>query len=224
MYEWSEIRHIWYAGKGGPIIVGYIVVDSDCCNPCESCDGMGKIKQNNFMAFIGRTPDGTPNIEAFVDTLQRIRGTDDVDDEIINTAYSIWTEAYKYGKVGEPYAVPLERKHSTYHEADGSDPDASIDGVWRPDKYALEHINSFPEAERRAKAHELFECVLAEYNKWINGECYGAVVEVFERVNGTYVRIEDKGESCWGFIGIEPALEELLCYFNGAKRTLANPR
>ena len=57
------------------------------------------------------------------------------------------------------------------------------------------------EAERYCRG------VLDEYNAWVNGEVYGIVVYVVDRVTGR--RVEDRDEEVWGYVGSEYAEQTL---------------
>lgn len=59
----------------------------------------------------------------------------------------------------------------------------------------------------RAEAEKYCAGVLDEYNAWVNGDVYGVVVYVIDRHTG--VRMNDKSDECWGFIGRDYAEETL---------------
>ncbi len=76
-------------------------------------------------------------------------------------------------------------------------------------------------AERqRVAAVEMAQGVIEEYNKWLSGDCYGVVVEVFD-TDGDPIGAEE--EACWGFIGREYAEQELRSTFESVKKSLLNP-
>lgn len=52
-----------------------------------------------------------------------------------------------------------------------------------------------------AEAEQYCRGVLDEYNAWVNGEVYGVVVYVLDRVTGQ--RIATRDDECWGYIGSE---------------------
>lgn len=63
------------------------------------------------------------------------------------------------------------------------------------------------------EAQSYCQGVLDEYNAWVNGEVYGVVVYVIDRVTGK--RIERRDDECWGFVGSEHAetsLEEAIAH------------
>lgn len=68
---------------------------------------------------------------------------------------------------------------------------------------------------RRHAAEELAQQALDEYNKWLSGDCYGCVVEIFQDVADdgppNYEQIDS--DHCWGFIGSDNAEENLKSEF-----------
>jgi len=66
-------------------------------------------------------------------------------------------------------------------------------------KTALEwHGGKVLSAKKREKTLESLESVLSEFAKWLNGDCWGFIIE---DENGKQL------DSCWGFIGQEYAME-----------------
>ena len=80
--------------------------------------------------------------------------------------------------------------------------------VWVPDQCLRDELVKIDDsAARRAQAMIRAEQALDEYNAWVNGECYGVVVQTHD-LSGTLI----ESDSCWGFIGeaAEEALDEML--------------
>lgn len=219
-YSDSIIHHFWKPKNSDVIVVGYIVHDDNCDSPLTYTEGSGKIESNgHWKHHIGRDSYGCPQYDEQIEFVRRLRGVhpdDDTTQDIIEVAESLWQELWARGKIGTPYAVPLKEKyHGGYEEVENSE-NARIDAVWIPDNAALEHINSYPESERRIRAKELFEAVIDEYNKWAEGDCYGAVVDIFIRRGDDYEL--DNSEACWGYIGNDHAEQELKFEFEAIKK------
>lgn len=224
--EWCGEYRFWRSRDGKLIIVGYLCYDQDCSNPLADCDGMGKIftkhDDRSFLRYVGRNEDGDPILDEQGDILARLRGVDELDGdhETLETMLAMWNEALEQGKVGSPYAVPLDEAYrSSYREWSGR---GTIDAVWVPDPSLYEHINSFPEEERKLEARRCFEAALEEYNNWAEGDCYGVVIDVFRREHkdDPYERDSKEHEACWGFIGRDYAEETLDEEFESMKKHL----
>ncbi len=59
----------------------------------------------------------------------------------------------------------------------------------------------------QARAVEYCKGVVDEYNDWVNGNVYGVICYVIDRVTGEVV--DDLETECWGFLGSEAAESEL---------------
>ena len=59
----------------------------------------------------------------------------------------------------------------------------------------------------QARAVEYCKGVVDEYNDWANGNVYGVICYVIDRVTGEV--IDDHETECWGFLGSESAESEL---------------
>ncbi len=208
--------HFWMQRGGKRILVGYLVYDDHCEDPISSCDGMGKIitkrEDSYFLDHVGRNSDGEPMLEPYLEILARVRGItveefqtdEDIDENAAHeTALAMWEEASAQGKVGTPFAVAIAYlDHHGYVEAESGGHRWRTDAVWVPDKALLEHIESFPEDQRREQARKCFESAMDEYNMWATGECFGVILDVFERREcGEYHHDEDKSEAVWGHVG-----------------------
>ena len=205
--DWSPI-HFWMQQGGKRILVGYLVHDDYCENPIEICEGNGKfIFDKQCFAHIGRDENGDPSIDSQLEILARLKGVDvlELNNEDCKIARNMWEEALDRSEIGTKYALPvIFTHHGQISESSGP----SIDGVWIPDPSALEHIDSFPEEERNKKAREVFECAVEEYNKWAEGDCWGVVVDEFEKkACGEYHHVDD--DTCWGYVGADWAKNEL---------------
>jgi hypothetical protein len=73
--------------------------------------------------------------------------------------------------------------------------------------------DNFAELQYR-EAVKMCEDVLESFNAWLSGDCYGVVVEVFDKEGK---RLEH--DSCWGYIGHRWALEELQSQAAAACKT-----
>jgi hypothetical protein len=227
--EWCGEYRFWRSRDGKVIVVGYLCYDQDCSDPIASCDGSGKIEtkhtDSTFLEHVGRDTEGEPILEEFFETIARLRGVEveelNDDEEVIAIAKNMWEEAYERGKVGTPFAVPLdEAYHSGYREWSGR---GTIDAVWVPDPSLVEHLDSIKdEEERKLEARRCFEAALEEYNNWAEGDCYGVVIDVFRREHkdDPYERDGEAHEACWGYVGRDYAEEELDATFESTKKYL----
>ena len=225
--NWCGDYLFWRSRDTKVIVVGYLCHDNDCSDPLVNCDGMGRIKDSvDFLHHVGRNDVGDPILDDQLKLIHRLRGIDEtivVDEAAIEVAQAMWDEAWAQGKVGTPYAVPLDERHGGgYMEWNRG----TIDAVWVSDDALMEHINSFSEGERRIEARKCFESSLDEYNKWATGECFGVVIDVFRRIekDDLYDRWGKKHEACWGFIGHDHAIESLEEEFESMKEHLTKEK
>lgn len=148
----------------------------------------------------------------------------DVSEELINALFSQiepyitwgWNDVSEKCRVSPDIdAVLLDRyEHGLcsylVHSNGGCPWDTSRgEAVWVPDKVLREELEKITDPEARWKqAVEWAQQACKEYTNWCNGDCYGCVVEVFQRnEDGSWDQVEE--ESCWGFIGSEWAEEAL---------------
>lgn len=123
-----------------------------------------------------------------------------------------WEEVLQLCHTADVDAVLLDRyEHGmcsySVHSNGGCPWDTSRgEAVWVPDKYLRQELEQVADPdERRKQAVKYANQACDIYTDWANGNCYGWVVGVFDKVDGELVQ-ED---SCWGYIGDEHAEEEL---------------
>jgi hypothetical protein len=211
---------VWERRDGKILLLGYLVHDDDCSNPLQDTDGMGKIEckelQSNFMHHLGRDADGEPDTSEAAAILARLKG-EDLDGFVCNTETLIdmWEEMRVQGKIGTLYSVALVYyEHEGYREwQDGRARGRrhsymKIDAAWIPDKYLMEHLETFAPERRAEEAYKCFEISLDEYNKWATGDCWGVVVDIFERGPDGFYKLKEN-DACWGYVGDDYAKQEL---------------
>lgn len=120
---------------------------------------------------------------------------------------------------GNPDAVLLDRyEHGmcsySVHSNGGCPWDTSRgEAVWVPDKHLSEELAKITDPDARWKeAVEYAEQACSLYTDWANGNCYGYVIGVYDKVDGELV----EEDSCWGFVGdehVEETLKDTMGYF-----------
>lgn len=222
---------VWERRDRRILLVGYIVHDENCSDPLDDCDGMGKIITKHddraFYKHAGYNDDGgDANLEEQAALLARLKG-EELDGFICDSEplVEMWREGRKQGKVGTPYAVPLVYSDHSGYSVLHKEPNRRFDAVWIPDKCLMQYIQERPGEEAASYAREMFDNALDEYNKWITGDCWGVVVDVFERQRrGKYEHTDE--DSCWGYIGsdyAESELKETLLYSRRAHSLSRKP-
>ena len=96
---------------------------------------------------------------------------------------------------------------------------ASGAGVWQPDKYLRQQIDSdvAEGKDRQAQCRIYAQQFLGQFNSILAGDVYGCVVETFE-LEGDQI----ESDSCWGFVGGDYAEESLKdCFFDPTCAALA---
>ena len=75
---------------------------------------------------------------------------------------------------------------------------------------------------RGVVAEEFCRGILEEYNAWLNGDCYGTVVQFFNNTGTTDEPVweQEDSDACWGFIGSEYAEQELKASFDSVVNRL----
>ncbi len=207
-------KYHWMPRDRSIIYVAYITHDPHCHDPLKNrdCDGhvVTKYDDLTFLQHVGRDTDGEAILDDFVAIYARLKG-EDLDGFTCDTNIlkDMWEEAAKQGKVGTPYAVPIEALYNGGFREVPWDDDRKLDAVWIPDKELIEELDTVKIDERIQYAHNRFESAIDTYNKWAEGDCWGVTVDEFTRIGpNEYERTEN--DSCWGFIGSDYALEEAL--------------
>lgn len=78
------------------------------------------------------------------------------------------------------------------------------DAIWYPDLALMEELKPYPKEEWPAKCLIYARQAVEEMQKWLDGECYGVCVEIF---NKDFEIVQD--DACWGYVGTEYAKETL---------------
>ena len=215
-------------------VAGYLVHDEDCRDPTEDCDSVGKIytthrhssTQSDMQNAMGLDSNWEPNFDLLdVDEIDYIyietHGQESYDlcgqDPVYAAqwdaiALACWKRARANGSIGNPYALWLDvYEHSNMSfSLSGEGMQCRWDtarrgACWAPDDALLEHINSFPEAERAANAERICRLELETYNDWNNGNCYGIVIATYDLNTNELI---DSNE-CWGYVGFDYAYAEM---------------
>ena len=164
------------------VIVGYLVQDADCGNPCTEQDGTGEVRSFSRRHINNISPD---EAETLLES----------DPYVVRLSY------FEHG---------LSLWDICGGKRIGSCPDMQWDGVksagvWIPDKCCREEIALCKtDAEREARAVQLAKECCQQYTAWCNGDCWGVCVDVFD-AQGDKIN----QDSCWGYIGREWAEQEL---------------
>lgn len=158
--------------------------------------------------------------------------SDDPERDVETLSALLYQQHWK--AVVGPYVVPLSYCDAAHGPGtmtcspttwDG-DPDDLPDGVWVADSGAQENIDwredgeaAIGELTLRQRAFDYAKSVCSEFEDWCNGNVFGCVCEVFKRPpndpfkadGAPWEKIEDEDleHSCWGFIGVDYAKQEL---------------
>ena len=221
------------------LIVAYLVDDDNVQNPLDDCDGVGMVysgRRNGVMADHRRMQEALgldrdwdarwPEFESDArQALQAESGADhdevDIPDAAVKAkAKELWRatlnphavllDVYSHG--GERWSVAGHGMQCQWDTSRNA-------GVWVPDEACKDHIETFPEADRRRRAVECAKQALSSYNAWLAGECYGIVTCLYRKIGDCWAKIED--DACWGFVGYE-GVEELLDEYAGYLRPPKN--
>ena len=214
-------KYHWMPRDRSVIYVAYLTHDPDCDDPLTNGDCNGRIVTKHddraFLQHVGRDSDGEPILDDFAALYARLKG-EDLDGFCCdsNILKEMWEQAALQGKIGTPYAVQLESLYRGGYREVPWDDDRKIEAVWIPDKPLLDELNSYPVEQRAQRAHDRFESVIEEYNKWAEGDCWGVTVDEFTRIGpNEYERTEN--DSCWGYIDHDYALDEASGNLIGAR-------
>lgn len=99
-------------------------------------------------------------------------------------------------------------------------------GSWAECKAFIKDFNPpTTDADLRDAASKYAESICSSYQSWCNGDVYGCVVEVFDRIGDDpdepHWESDGDHDACWGFIGSDYALESLKSeYFEPAVKRL----
>jgi hypothetical protein len=183
---------------GNRIVFVTVDHDSDCENPCTSCDGVGTVRSLSRRHI--------NHIE-----YDEAKGLLEADQDVIPLSYFEHGNCAWFVMNGECSNTP-----GIEFQWDG----VKFAGIWIPDTSVRESYTGQDGLTRRAWMVQQAESACEVYTAWVNGECYGFRVEVYK------VRKDDQGEpfdsaddyrrdtpehkdSCWGFIGWDHAKDEI---------------
>lgn len=134
-----------------------------------------------------------------------------------------WDILFEEGKIGTHLAVPCRWNESVHGPGTAEAYPCSVDecnAVWIPTKDDLDNIvkPGATHAENYAAAVKYATGCLDEFSKYCNGECFGIVVETFQKKwvdnwNQEWNLVES--DHCWGHIGhryAEESLKDLFQY------------
>lgn len=135
-----------------------------------------------------------------------------------------WDKQYRLGNIGNPYAVPLEVRASSYEKKFlvCHDP-LEADAVWIPDRILEKELKKIRlerglDAAREA-ARSYAQDTVRLYSDWANGECYGVIVVTLRCSEETGVSVLHE-DSLWGMIGREEAEHRLSEMMGDAREWL----
>lgn len=132
-------------------------------------------------------------------------------EEVETLAISLYPKYWQ--QIAGPYVVVLD--YSEGQEVSISpttwdgDPDDLPNAIWVADKGAIENLQG--SENLRSAIEEYAAGVCKEYESWCNGDVYGCVVQTFELKDGEWEELNE--DICWGFVGMEHALESLKAEF-----------
>ena len=126
------------------------------------------------------------------------RVRDRAQDILEDNPYAMIVSVYSHG--GEYWFLPEDRKsyHDHWDTADSA-------GVWYPDKYLMEYLESLPRKERMVEAKKAAKSYLKTYNTIGNGEVYMLVMDEYEPGEKVPYNYEVVG----GYVGTEWVIQEL---------------
>lgn len=163
---------------------------------------------------------------AFVDAC--LKTIDDITPisgfDIYTFERQAWLEGRKNGTIGNKYAVMLDVfEHGlVQYSVSGTGPQCQFDtakggAVWVPDQCAIDNFedkNADLETNRN-KAREYAKSCVEEYTAYVNGDCWGAVIQIYDPLTR---QSEQEGETHWGLIGHDAAKKELADMFQAVDR------
>ena len=150
--------------------------DQDCESPLENDPGVCITYRAGARTCIGNTP---LDQEAHAEVAARIES-----GELIGLPVYAYVHSGIALSTG-PFSCPWDSGQSGFIYVDRA---TALE--WQGGKILT--------AKRRAATLRSLEGVLSAYGDWINGDCYGFIIE----------RAGEHVDSCWGFIGYKYAKEE----------------
>lgn len=172
----------------GRMVIGYLLQDDDCQNPCKDCDGMGQIHSLS---------------NRHIDSISHDEAVELLESDKMVVALSYFEHGLsKWDVEGTMGGMPD-------FQWDG----VSFAGVWVPDECCRDEIKARSHKRHikyQAAAQELAAECCEQYTAWSNGNCWGVVV-VTCNADGTMI----DSDECWGYIGSEYAQETLQGQVNG---------
>jgi hypothetical protein len=207
--------------QGDKVIIGYLAHDTDCESPMHMCDSMGKIlsksDETDYLQHISLQVDGDPDLGPYIDIVCRFHNVDSYDVEeddmaqMVPVAKAMWEVAFDAHKAGTRWARALYitdyghyNRAREWERGDSGLPNA----VWIPDQALIEELESRSETEADEEAERTFQAIMKEYNLWLDGDCYGVVIQQFLKSEDDFIPC-DEVDSTWGYIGRDYAIESL---------------
>lgn len=166
----------------GRVVIGYLIQDQDCANPCKDCDGVGQIHSLS---------------NRHIDSINRDEALRLLQSDKMVVALSYFEHGLcRWGVQGTMGGMP-----------DFNWDGVSFAGVWVPDDCCRDEIKSRSHRKRityQKAAQELAAECCESYTDWSNGDCWGVIV-VTCKPDGSMI----ESDECWGFIGSEYAAKEV---------------
>ena len=201
----------------GTYMAGYLVRDTDCQNPMDDCDGMGKIvatnrRGNNWALY------QACGLSQYGELLNLEEG----EEHTCPNPYGVLLD-------GDPDEWTIRGPLCSVKLADLEAEANEADGIWLPknkcDDEEIEHRvrkacykpslsleelkKHYPKVVEKLIPEVLTEYAqscLDPYNEWASGDNYGVVLDRFDAAGE---RIEDQCDACWGYVGHKWAMQDL---------------
>lgn len=184
-----------FASKDGKqLVFGYLIDDPDCDSPLDS-EGEGII-------YTARRGAGAEEHANF----RKWRGLNDNwerDPSVAIDPFVVTLDIYEHG--GIAYSIQNEGVQDRFDTARGG-------AIWVPDQAARENIQSIADrdgAPLQKVIRDYVRGVLESYNSWLNGDCYGFVVEKYTQTDDGKYEPDGEPSVIYGIIGSKYAFEEL---------------
>jgi len=186
--EFEPYGDVTVVEKDDKVIVGYLVLDPNCTNPLEDCDGIGAI-HHHPKSWYGR------HESKYYDILGLDSYGDPIEDACPNPD-AVLLDLYDHGPC--QLSVSGRGMNCRWDTSRG-------EAVWVPDKYLQEELAKIEDPDARyAQAVIYAEQAVELYNAWSSGDCYGVVVQTHDKEGA----MEDE-DAVWGYLGGKHAEEEL---------------